>query len=174
MLMREACLGIGHNSVNYRHHAFHIGGDWCEILRGGQKSEKSLVILKYFHPWSGQLPVSFWLCPVSWAFCVYPQELYVPSFISYHKSTLFCLSSPMLPVTVTLATCFLTPYLLSAANSCQFYLNSLSHPSSSLPFSGLSTFFTSYFQSTFYTILDSSYWNLALTMYPMYVFCLPY
>lgn len=28
-------------------------------LRGGQKREKSLVILKYFHPWSGQLPVSF-------------------------------------------------------------------------------------------------------------------
>lgn len=90
MLMREACLGIGYNSINYRHHAFHIGGDWCEILRGGQKREKSLVILEYFHPWSGQLAVFFLIAPsISRAFCVDMQELYVPSFVSYRTPTPF-------------------------------------------------------------------------------------
>lgn len=151
MLMREACLGIRHNSINYRHHAFHIGGDWCEILRGGQKREKSLVILEYFHPWSGQLAVFFLIAPsISRAFCVDAQELYVPSFVCYRTPTPFSVCHHPCYKSVTLVTCFLSPYILSPANSCHFYLSSLSHPSSPLPFSGLSAFFTSSFLPVYF------------------------
>lgn len=73
---------------------FHSGGDCWEILRavGSGGERKSLVILRYFHPWP-DLSAQYIL-----GICLYVEEFYVPNFISFHKPTpLFFqfMSSPM-------------------------------------------------------------------------------
>lgn len=121
--MREACLGIGHNSVNYRHHTFHIRGDQCETEGWAEEGE----VTGHFEV----LPSLVWaitcfflIAPsISWAFCVDAQELYVPSFIVHHfflyTYSVLSLPSPVLQVKATLVTCFLSPYSLHPV-SCQF------------------------------------------------------
>lgn len=73
------------------------------------------------------------------------------------------------------ASIFVIPNIQSSAKSCQFYLKSFTSVFLTYVISVLSASLNLFLlQPTLYTMLDSSYWNIALTMYPMYVFSLPY
>lgn len=134
------------------------------------EERKSLVILRYFHPWPD---LSAQYIP---GICLYVEEFYVPNFISFHKPTHCSFSSchHPCPKSKLSASLFLAPHIQCPAKSYQFYLNSLSHlflltgiisVASQLPWPLLTPAYL-------YPMLDSSYWNSS-DYGPMYVFYLP-
>lgn len=116
----------------------------------GTRGRKSLLILKYFHPCSGQWAVSFRLPSMFRALCVSAQESHVPSFISFHKPLFSVCHHPChkSKSSESSASRFLTPHLslqLSPVSSTSAALHISSPPLDNL--TSLSASFTSSYHS---------------------------
>lgn len=150
----------------------HSGGNCWEILRGGQRREEVTG-----H--SAVLPSLVWVIGHFFLHPAYPRH-FVPMqenfmcqlWFLFTNWTHCSLSSCRHPCHMSASS---AAFFLTQAKSCHCYLKSFTSPPHSDNLSGLLASFTcSDPPPTLYTILGSSYWNIALTMYPMYVFYLPY